>query len=355
MDFNYILTGISVLVAVVFIGLYLNTRKKDENGTEKGNEFLMLQNQIAEISRVLDSRLGESTKAHQGQFNEISKVLRDVIEQTTRVHESSKQVVGVGDQLKSLQDILKNPKQRGVLGEYYLETVLKNILPPSVYQMQYNLGTDELTKKDLIVDAVVFVKDKIIPVDSKFSLENYNRMLEAETNEERDKFSNAFINDLKFRVNETSKYIRPKEGTVDFAFMFIPSEAVYYDLLVNKIGATKSSMRDIVSYASGEKRVMIVSPTTFFAYLQTVLQGLKAMQIEESAKEIRKRVGDLEKHLTEYQVNINKMGKHLGTTVNFYNSASKEFKKIDKDVLKITGEGVDFEPELVDGPHKEED
>ena len=137
--------------------------------------------------------------------------------------------------------------------------------------------------------------------------------------------------------------------------MFIPSEAVYYDLLVNKIGATKSSMRDIVSYASGEKRVMIVSPTTFFAYLQTVLQGLKAMQIEESAKEIRKRVGDLEKHLTEYQVNINKMGKHLGTTVNFYNSASKEFKKIDKDVLKITGEGVDFEPELVDGPHKEED
>lgn len=345
-----IFTFVFLALVIMIFAYYVYYIKKSFKNTDKNdNALLMIQNQISEISRVLDVKLGESNKTSQNQFIEISKILRDVTEQTTKVYESNKQVVSITDQLKNLQDILKNPKQRGVLGEYYLEIVLKNILPPSVYQMQYNLGVDKKTGKELIVDAVVFVKDKIIPIDSKFSLENYNRMLEAQTKEEREKFANAFVQDLKMRVDETSKYIKPEKNTTEFAFMFIPSEAIYYDLLVNKIGIFKD--RNIIEYASGDKKVIIVSPTTFLAYLQTVLQGLKALQIEKSAKEIQKHVRNLEKHLIAYQTYLDKLGNHLSTTVNTYNFASKEFGKIDKDVLKITeGERKTFEPELLEKP-----
>jgi DNA recombination protein RmuC len=258
-------------------------------------------------------------------------------------------VITITDQLKNLQDILKNPKQRGVLGEYYLETVLKNVLPPGSFQMQYAFEDGE------IVDAIITVKEKIIPIDSKFSLENYNRMLEADTPDVRERYEKAFAQDLKNRIDETSKYVRPREGTMDFAFMFIPSEAVYYDLLVNKVGAMQSQNRDLIKYAAGEKKVMIVSPTTFLAYLQTVLQGLKALQIEETAQEIRKQVANLERHLGSYQTYMEKLGNHIATTVNTYNSASKEFKKIDKDVMKIAdSEGTGFESMELEKPKRDE-
>jgi len=257
--------------------------------------------------------------------------------------------MSVTDQLKSLQDILKNPKQRGVLGEYYLETVLKNVLPPGAYQMQYSF------KDGAIVDAVVITKEGIIPVDSKFSLENYNRILEAPTSAERDRYETAFINDLKHRVDETSKYIRPGEGTLGFAFMFIPSEAVYYDLLVNKIGAVKTNSLNLIEYAAGQKKVIVVSPTTFLAYLQTVLQGLKALKIEESAIQIRKRVEDLGRHMGDYETYMRKLGGHLGTTVNTYNIAYKQLGKIDKDVVKITDQSSDIEVLELQKPDQTED
>lgn len=295
--------------------------------------LVLLQSQINDIARMVDSRLGESTKMMQSQFGESARIIRDVTERLTKLDETNRQVIDFTDQLQSLQDILKNPKQRGILGEYYLETLLKNVLPPGAYQMQYpfNDGT--------IVDAVVFVKDKIIPVDSKFSLENYNRLTEERSAQERERLEKLFKADLKMRIDETSKYIKPAEGTMDFAFMFIPHEAIYYDLLVAQVGAVKVNTRDLIEYAFKEKHVIIVSPTSFLAYLQTVLQGLRALQIEESAKEIRSRVEDLRKHLLSYDDFMQRLGKNLGTTVNMYNSAYKEFKKIDKDVLKIAGGG----------------
>ena len=210
-------------------------------------------------------------------------------------------------------------------------------------------------KDGTIVDAVVFVKDHIIPVDSKFSLENYNRLLEVRDASERVRLEDAFRNDLKSRIDETAKYIKPNEGTMDFAFMFIPSEAIYYDLLVNKIGAVKANTRDLIEYATKDKKVIIVSPTSFLAYLQTVLQGLRALQIEDSAKEIRKRVEDLGRHLISYETFMKKLGNNLGTTVNSYNSASKELAKIDKDVLKITGETAGIEPMALEQPQPTEE
>src|SRR3989338_1691572 len=339
----FVLIAVIVSSATIFFVLKKqNTQKQDNQG------FVFLQNQVNEVMRILDHKLGESTRVMQQQFGYSAQIIRDVTEKLVKLDETNKQVLNFQTQLKNLQDILKNPKQRGILGEYYLETVLKNVLPPGSYKIQYpfNDGT--------IVDAAIFVKEKIIPVDSKFSLENYNRILESQDETERNRLEALFKNDLKPRIDATSKYIKPEEGTMDFAFMFIPAEAIYYDLLVNKIGSVKSNTRDLIEYAMNDKKVIIVSPTSFLAYLQTVLQGLRALQIEESAKMIRKRVEELGRHLGSYEAYMKKLGSHLGTTVNMYNSAYKELAKIDKDVLKISGEAIKVEPEVLEAPISEE-
>ena len=337
--------ALAVILVVGFVSLFVFLGKKKETKPEGDNQaLLMLQNQLTEISRTLDVKLGESTKAIQNQFGESAKIIRDVTERLTKLDETNRQVVNFADQLQSLQDILKNPKQRGILGEYYLETLLKNVLPQGSYQMQYPF------KDGTIVDAVVFVKDKIIPIDSKFSLENYNRLVEERDQVEKERLEKAFKADLKLRIDETSKYVKPGENTMDFAFMFIPHEAIYYDLLVAQVGAVKVNTRDLIEYAFKERHVIIVSPTSFLAYLQTVLQGLKALQIEESAKEIRKNVEMMARHLSAYEDYMKKLGNHLGTTVNSYNIAYKEFSKVDKDIMRISGQAAGIEPTLLDKP-----
>ncbi len=343
-----VLIGIIVGAGIGIVLFFVLSQKK-RGGQETDPALLMLQNQMQELMRVVDSKMGETTKIMQHQFGESTKIIRDVTERLTKLDETNKQVMNFTDQLQSLQDILKNPKQRGILGEYYLETVLKNVLPPGSYQMQYPFADG------VIVDAVIFVKDKVIPIDSKFSLENYNRILGERDPAERERFEKAFRQDLKNRIDETSKYVKPEEGTMDFALMFIPSEAIYYDLLINQVGAVKVNTQDLIVYAFKEKKVVIVSPTSFLAYLQTILQGLRALQIEESAKEIKKRVEELGRHLMSYEDFMNKIGKNLGVTVGAYNNAAKEFKKIDKDVLRIAGKGIDADPVLLEKPEELEE
>ena len=338
---------ILVLLIVVIIGfavLFWRLKQPEQKQDQTG--LTMLQNQLNELNRTLDTKLGQSTQMFQRQFGESAKIIQNVTERLTKLDETNKQVVNFADQLKSLQDILKNPKQRGILGEYYLETVLKNVLPPDSYQMQYAFSDG------VIVDAAVFIDKRIIPIDSKFSLENYNRILEARDPSEKKKYEAALVSDLKNRIDETSKYVKPEENTMDFAFMFIPSEAIYYDLLINKIGAV-SDDKNLIQYAA-QKRVIIVSPTSFLAYLQTVLQGLKNQKISEQAKEIIKQVENLGKHIGSYDSYMEKLGKNLGTTVSMYNHAYKEFAKIDKDVLKISGKSADIEPELLEKPEMAE-
>lgn len=332
------------LVALFFAVRRVVEAQKPKDDTQS---MLLLQNQINQIAQTLDVKMGESARAMQNQFSQSASIIRDVTEKLTRLDETNKQVVSFADQLKNLQDILKNPKQRGILGEYYLETVLKNVLPPGSYQMQYAFSDG------VIVDAAVFVDKRIIPIDSKFSLENYNRILEARDPAEKKRYEAALVADLKVRIDETSKYVKPQENTMDFAFMFIPSEAIYYDLLINKIGAVAEETRNLVNYA-GTKHVIVVSPTSFLAYLQTVLQGLRNQKISEQAKEITKQVESLGRHLLTFDEYMQKVGKNLGTTVSMYNHARKEFVKIDKDVLKIAGEGMSAKPELIEGPMSEE-
>jgi len=342
---------VGVVVANV-ITLFIFARKFGDKKSEKGEEGLkLLLTQLNEFSRTVDQKMSETNKmmneSVRAQFGESAKLIKEVTQGLTKLDETNKQVVSFADQLQSLQDILKNPKQRGVLGEYYLETLLKNVLPPGSFQMQYAFpdGT--------IVDAAVFVKDKIIPVDSKFSLENYNRIVEEKNEIEKEKLEKLFVADLKNRITETSKYIQPAQGTMDFAFMFIPHEAIYYDLIVNKIGALKEDSETLIQRAASKHHVLIVSPTSFLAYLQTVLQGLNALHIEEKAVEIIKRVEELGRHLKSYEEYYSKLGNSLSTTINHYNTGYKELGKVDKDVLRITGTSTGIEPLTLEKPSVE--
>ncbi|KKQ08119.1 MAG: hypothetical protein US18_C0002G0008 [Parcubacteria group bacterium GW2011_GWB1_36_5] len=339
------------LAGGIVFAYFVFGRKKEE--TKKDDTGLnLILTQINELSRTVDSKIGESHKQVNESLkfhsSESNKIIRDVTERLTRLDETNKQVISFADQLQSLENILKNPKQRGILGEYYLETVLKNVLPPGSYQMQY-----EFPDKT-IVDAVVFVKDKIIPIDSKFSLENYNKMVEERDATEKKRLETIFVNDLKNRITETAKYIQPTKGTTDFAFMFIPHEAIYYDLLTNKVGSVEENAENLIQRAAGKYKVIITSPTSFLAYLQTVLQGLKALKIEESAKEIIKKVEDLGKHLKSYDEYHSKLGNALGTVVNHYNASNKELKKIDKDVLRIAGSSPELSLLEIEKPKVEE-
>lgn len=327
---------------------FLFKRNKETEKPDNDTGLKLILQQMNELSRTVDAKMGETTKqmndSVRTQFGESAKLIREVTQGLTKLDETNRQVVSFADQLQNLQDILKNPKQRGILGEYYLETLLKNVLPPGSYQMQYPF------KDGTIVDAVVFVKEKIIPIDSKFSLENYNRLVEEKDTVERDRLEKAFKADLKARIDETAKYVQPSQGTMDFAFMFIPHEAIYYDLLVAQVGGIKINTRDLIEYAFKDKHVLIVSPTSFLAFLQTVLQGLKALQIEETAKDIVKRVDELGKHLKSFEEYHDKLGNSLSTVVSHFNSSNKEFKKLDKDVMRITGNAVGIEIMAIEKP-----
>lgn len=349
-----ILLILNVLVVIIFGRRKVQEAPKaDDTGLklilQQMNELnRTVDRKVGDLTRTVDTKISESSRNVQDsmktQLRESSDLIREVTKGLTKLDETNKQVVSFADQLQNLQDILKNPKHRGILGEYYLETLLKNVLAPGQYQMQYPFKNGE------IVDAVVFVKEKVIPVDSKFSLENYNKLSEEKNPVEKEKLEKAFVNDLKMRIMETAKYVRPDEGTMDFAFMFIPHEAIYYDLLVNKIGMITEETDNLIQRAASKYKVIIVSPTSFLAYLQTVLQGLKALQIEETAKDIVKRVNELGTHLKKYEEYHVKLGTSLSTVVNHYNNSGKELKKVDKDVMRITDQSPGIEVAAIEGP-----
>jgi len=340
-----------VLVALIF--LRRPPKADDSSALLIKQDLTNLSGSISDLKdglqKQLDEKLGQNNKQMVAQFSESAKIIKDVTTKLTELEKTNQQVGNIAGELRVLQNTLQNPKQRGVLGEYYLTQVLENVLPPERYKLQYKFKNNDA------VDAVVILeKGKVLSVDSKFSLENYNRLIEEENKAQRVVYAKAFKADLKLRIDETAKYIRPNEGTMDFAFMFIPSEAIYSDLLTNKVGITNTSARDLIEYAFRDKNVIIVSPTTFMAYLQTVMQGLRSLQIEEQAKDIQLRVGELGRHIATYETYMHKLGGSLGTTVNHYNNAHKELRKIDKDVIKIANTTQSVEPLLIDKPSTDE-
>ena len=356
-EFLIILVLIAVVSGFALALFILNQRLKE---LKQGSAVELMKADVTELSRsiqLMQQSVGDklersNTNIQQSvekQLGQSARLVADVTERLTKLDETNRRVVDVAEELKTLQNVLSNPKQRGGLGEYYLDVVLGNVLPPHVYETQYGF------KDGKIVDAVIKLdKKRILPIDSKFSLENYNRLIEAKDKTEREALIKVFKADLKNRIDETAKYIRPSENTLDYAFMFIPSEAIYYDLLVNNVGSTGTSSRDLIEYAFIDKKVIIVSPTTLLAYLQTVLQGLKSLQIEEQAKDIQKRVGELGKHIKAHETFMQKLGNSLGTTVNHFNAAHKELGKMDKDVIKISDSNPGVEPIVIDRPQQDE-
>lgn len=348
--------GLQSLVILALIG-FIAWRSSRSNDTTAATlikqDITTLSDSVNKLkdglNKQINERLDKNNEQMLKQFKQSANIIRDVTQKLTELEKTNQQVGNVADELKVLQNVLSNPKQRGVLGEYYLDQVLKNVLPPEQYKMQYKFKDGET------VDAIIELdKGKILPVDSKFSLENYNRLVEEKNKDKREVIAKQFKADLKNRIDETAKYIRPKENTMDYAFMFIPSEAIYYDLLINKVGQTNTSARDLIEYAFRDKNVIIVSPTTFMAYLQTVMQGLRSLQIEETAKEIQIRVGQLGTHIAGYDQYMQKLGNSLGTTVNHYNTAHKELKKIDKDVVKIADTSPSVKPLVLDKPQTDD-
>lgn len=358
----FLIIALFFVLNVGFVWFFYSQIKKNQENKgqkEEDKSFLLLQNQLNELNKTLDSKIGESSKlmseSVRNQFGESQrlmsdiasnsqKIIKDVTEKITEISETNKQVFGMTEQLQNLEKVLKNQKQRGNLGEAGLDLILSNILPPTAYQMQYSFKDGD------IVDAVIFTKDGIIPIDAKFSLDNYNRVVNEDDENRKAILEKEFKNDLKKRIDETSKYIKVKEGTLPFALMYIPAEAIYYDLLVNEVGSIKTNTKSLIEYAYRERKVIIVSPTTFVAYLSTILQGFKAFKVEESAKEIIKNVEKLQGHLKNYDIYHTKLGSALSTVVNHFNTSRKELNKIDKDVYRITGDSAEIEPILIDRP-----
>jgi len=324
-----------VLILALFLALnggllwFFLGRKEEEPEPVDDKSFLLIQDQIHKLTETVSSKL------------------KDVTSQVTEVRETNKQVFSFTESLQNLERVLTNQKRRGELGEAGLKLTLENVLPPSSYEYQYMFSNGEA------VDAIIKTKDGIIPIDAKFSLDNYNRIVAEEDPTRREALEKEFKNDLKKRIDETAKYIRPEEGTHQFALMYIPAEGIYYDLLVNKVGAIKVNTRSLIDYAYREKKVIIVSPTTLVAYLHTILQGFRAFQIEQSAQVIAKQVDELRRHLHAYGEYHTKLGKTIGTVVNHFNSSGKEFNKIDKDVHKITGKSIEVEQVQLDRPDSE--
>jgi DNA recombination protein RmuC len=349
---------IAVLVVLIvgfgFIAWKQSSEMRElKQGLQNDTALGLIKQDLQGINQTINDRLDKNSdsmrNAMQQQFAASSRLIGEVTRDLTELKESNKQVLGITDELKLLQNTLQNPKQRGVLGEYFLQSVLENVLPPDRFELQYKFKDGE------IVDAIIKLdRGLFLPVDSKFSLENYNRLMDEKDKAKQEMLIKAIKADLKNRIDETAKYIRPEEGTMDFAFMFIPSEAIYYDLLINKVGALQSNARDLIEYAFRDKKVIIVSPTSFMAYLQTVMQGLRSLQIEEQAKEIQVRVGQLGQHLIAYETFMQKLGNSLGTTVNHYNAAHKELKKVDKDIMKIADTTPAIEPLVLDKPREDE-
>jgi len=322
-------------------------RKEVSENSEKGRKEI--ENKLQDINKGISTFQESSKEDMQKQFASSNKVIKEVTAELEKIKGTNEQVLGFANQMKTLEKILGNQKQRGILGEIQLENLLSNVLPPELFQMEYHFGNGEA------VDAIVKIGDYIIPIDAKFSLDNYNRMIESEDKVEIESLEKSFKDDIKKRIDETAKYIRPSEKTTDYAYMFIPADGLYQDLLNSRVGTLKINSKDLVSYAY-TKKVMIVSPMSLFPMLQITVKALHNLKVERSIEEIQSNIEKLSNHLNAYKNYHESLGKTIGTVVNHYNKSSKEFNKIDKDVTKISGGKVSigFEQETLEKPQFDE-
>jgi DNA recombination protein RmuC len=299
-----------ILVAVLFLilaGFILAVVLKISSQV---NERLNQMNQsIQEANKIISQNLGSATEA-----------FGNVKEQLGKLEETNKQIIAISRDISSLQELLRAPKFRGAMGETFLENLLSQVLPKEHYQIQYRFKSSDS------VDAVIRLGERLVPVDAKFSLENFQKMLEAPDEPAKDSFRKKFIQDIKNRINEIAvKYILPAENTYDFALMYIPAENVYYEVIIKE---------DIFTY-SMSKKVIPVSPNTFYAYLQVICLGLRGLKVEENAKIILKSLGALSVETDRFKEDFNILGNHLLNANTKYADAQKRFEKVSERLINI--------------------
>ena len=324
-----------------------NIRKEISDNSEKSR--LEIESKLKIINKEISDFQISSKSTMQKQFADSNKIIKDVTNELAKIKGTNEQVLSFANQMKSLEKILGNQKQRGIFGEIQLENLLSNVLPPEIFQMQYSFNNGDM------VDAIIKVNDNIIPIDAKFSLDNYNRMIESSDENEIKLLEKKFKEDIKSRIDETAKYIKPQEKTLDYAFMFIPADGLYQDLLNSRVGSLKINSNELVSYAY-LKKVMIVSPMSLFPMLQITMKALNNLKFEKEIDTVIKNVRNLSNHLASYQLYHDKLGNTLKTVVNHYNKSSDEFGKIDKDILRISNGKIklNLENEIVEKPNLKE-
>jgi len=292
-----------LVIAAFVIGIVLKL-------SSQVNERLNQMNQsLQEANKIIGANLGSATSA-----------FGNVREQLGKLEETNKQIIAISKDISSLQELLRAPKFRGSMGETFLENLLAQVLPKEHYQTQYRFKNSDA------VDAVIRLGERLVPVDAKFSLENFQKMIEAGDEPAKESFRKKFIQDIKNRINEiSSKYILPDENTYDFALMYIPAENVYYEVIIKE---------DIFAY-SMSKKVIPVSPNTFYAYLQVICLGLRGLKVEENAKLILKSLSSLSIETDKFKEDFNTLGSHLVNANTKYSDAQKRLEKVSERLLNI--------------------
>ena len=363
MEGIYILLGF-VIVVVVFFFLLLEKRWKrfiEEVKTDQSSHamWLSMQNQIEQLRVQMGDGLNKNIMLLTEQQRAVNEQLRGITEQVNRqlldssgeiskrldnaarvigdvqknigsLSETSKQIFEVGKNISSLQEILQPPKLRGGLGEQFLGELLSQILPPQFFTLQYMFSNGER------VDAVVRLGEKLVPIDSKFPLDNFRRIIECKTDEERRTCQKVFYRDVKKHIDDiASKYIVPQEGTYDFALLYIPAENVYYETITKDDSFAEE--KGILNYAL-KKKVIPVSPNSFYAYLQVIVLGLKGFQIERHALEIQALLAGLGRELKAFQEDFQLVGKHLNNALSKFDDARKKLDKFNFKLEQIEGQ-----------------
>jgi DNA recombination protein RmuC len=320
---EYVAIAVAIIAAVVAVIAALKPGRGGEGS-------ILIQQQMESLREQMSRSLAESSQAlreslqglrgnMQDSFTSATRAVTDVTARMSQLEESSKRILELGKSMSELQDILKAPKLRGGLGELFLEDLLKQILPPAHFTMQHRFSTNEA------VDAVIRLGDNLVPVDAKFPLENFRKMVAVEDEKERIQHRKQLTADIKkHAASIADKYIKPDEGTFDFALMYIPAENVYYETIIRdeKFGEDRS----ISEYALS-KKVIPVSPNSFYAYLKAIVLGLRGLHIEQSAQEVLATLSALRGDLKRFHGDFDKLGTHLEHAGKSYDSAGKRLEK----------------------------
>ena len=306
--------------------------------TQQQNLLLKTQTEIREQLSHIMKNVGESLSSSHGNINSQLKASNEVIGEIQKklgtLEVTTRNIQEISKDISSLQEILQAPKLRGNLGEYLLEELLKDILPPKNYQMKYGFtnGTQ--------VDAVIKLGDGMVPVDSKFPLESFQRLVQAENEEQKKQFKKEFVTSVKKRIDEiVSKYIQPSENTFEFAMMYIPAENVFYETIINDSLTNKEY--ELFNYAI-KNHVIPVSPNSLYAYLMAIVYGLQGFKIEQEAKTIIGELSKVQNSFSKFFTDFTLLGKHIGNAESKYTDLTKKADRINDQVTKITNVKYDL-------------